>query len=240
MQRVRCIIFDLDGTLLDHETAENSALGALYRETKRIAGRVSLGEFIAVWREQSEKHYLRYLAGEISFVQQRTERVKSVLNGFGRAASTAEADALFGLYLQAYEASWRLYPDVLPCLDALAQYTLGVITNGDSQQQRLKLSRTGINNRFSGIVASGDLGISKPAKHIFVHALTVLGHLPEESVFVGDSFDHDVIGAQGAGLHAVWLDRADTGGEARGHHRIRLLTDLPPLVDQLVLSPGDS
>jgi hypothetical protein len=48
-----------------------------------------------------------------------------------------------------------LFPDVSPCLDRLSSCTLGIISNGQVEQQRQKLTQTGFANRFERIAISG-------------------------------------------------------------------------------------
>jgi putative hydrolase of the HAD superfamily len=59
-------------------------------------------------------------------------------------------------------------------------------------------------------VASGDVGAAKPDARIFEHACRLLGVHPRDAVYVGDRFETDALGAAGAGLTGVWLDRRAT------------------------------
>jgi putative hydrolase of the HAD superfamily len=158
---IRAVVFDVDGTLVDHLGAQRAGLEKLYAVLEE-AQRVSLDEFIVIWHREDDRHWQQYQMGEITFVQQRLLRVKAVFDCLGECATGERAMAVFHTYLAAYETSWRLYKDVLPCLDALRGCRLAVISNGDSGQQRRKLERTGIASRFESVVISGDLGVSKP------------------------------------------------------------------------------
>jgi putative hydrolase of the HAD superfamily len=145
----------------------------------------------------------------------------------------ADADRHFSRYLESYEQAWALFPDVVPCLDGLVRHRLGVITNGQREQQFQKLVRTGILHRFECIVVPADCAQSKPHADIFHHACVVAGERPEQSVYVGDAYDLDAVGARNAGLAGVWLDRT---GEATPHHIppfIRTLAELPAVITAL-------
>ncbi len=122
-----------------------------------------------------------------------------------------EADAWFDSYLTHYENNWTLHHDTLTCLDALtagpSPLRIGLITNGDIDFQTAKLRGTGLLPRIEHIVASGELGVSKPDAAIFAHACAVFGVGPGEAAYIGDRLTTDALGASAAGLLGVWLDR---------------------------------
>ena len=98
---------------------------------------------------QQSSGWQRYVAGELTFAEQRTWRVEQVLamqqeSGAESQPLTAQ-DVLdiFARYLTLYEESWTLYPDALPCLEALSAYPLGVITNGDGESAAPKAPTDG-------------------------------------------------------------------------------------------------
>ena len=203
---IKAIVFDIDGTLVDHLGAQRAGLEKLYR-TLEEAQRVSVDEFVAIWQQESDRYWERYQTGKITFVQQRLLRVKAVLSHLGVGASDETAMRIFRMYLAEYEGSWKLYDDVLPCLDSLNAYRLAVISNGDSGQHRRKLERMGIASRFDSVVISGDLGVSKPDPGIFEQSLRELGVPAEEAVYVGNDLESDALGAKNAGMRAIWLAR---------------------------------
>jgi hypothetical protein len=131
------VCFDLDGTLVDDTTATNKAVAVLH---ERLGVGVSASEFRNRWFASSRIHFDRFVAGQITFQEQRRARVREMVRA---EMSDAAADDVFGMYVTEYERHWTLFADVFPCLDALAVHRLGVVTNGSSLQQRRKL-RSGI------------------------------------------------------------------------------------------------
>jgi putative hydrolase of the HAD superfamily len=208
---IKAVAFDVDGTLVDHDSARQAGLEKLYAVLEE-AQRVSLDEFVAIWRQEDERYWKQYQAGHITFIQQRLFRVKAVFESLGEYGTDERAMAVFHTYLAAYEASWKLYDDVLPCLDGLAGYRLAIISNGDSGQQRRKLERTGIASRFESVVISGDLGVSKPQPGIFERSLQELGVPAGEAVYIGDRLEADALGAKEVGMRAIWLSRKGYAG----------------------------
>jgi putative hydrolase of the HAD superfamily len=142
------------------------------------------------------------------------------------AALAAELGERFGVERRARH---ELFGDALPMLDALGgDWSLAILTNGASCLQREKLVGTGLLERFAVVVASGDLGVGKPAGEIFARALRLLGVERSQAVMVGDSYANDVEGARAAGLRAVWLDR--DGAAAGKGQRIETLGQLPAVL----------
>ena len=124
-----------------------------------------------------------------------------------------------------------MFPDVGPCLEHLTSYRLGVISNGRTVQQRLKLARTGIADRFEGIVISEEYGCAKPNAEIFHRACSTAGESPDRSVYVGDLYDVDAVAARNAGLVGVWLDRAGNASEEHVPPVIHSLAQLVEILD---------
>ncbi len=140
------VLFDLDGTLLDHEAAAQTAVVAW------AAGQAhdhphSNEALVAEWLRLEQQHFAAYLAGALTFQEQRRARLTGLLAFLGRAALPQhELDLLFQRYLGHYEGAWRAYDDAVPALDELAQagVTVGVLTNGQDAQQQAKLRAVGM------------------------------------------------------------------------------------------------
>lgn len=104
-----------------------------------------------------------------------------------------------------------LYDDVAPALRRLAERGLriGLISNSHrclaSFQQHFALE-----GLITAAVSSSEHGYLKPHPSIFRAALTLAGVEAAESVMVGDSFTHDIAGAQRVGMRGVLVHRAAT------------------------------
>jgi putative hydrolase of the HAD superfamily len=213
------VLFDLDNTLMDHDAAFAAGTRALFSSGVCTA---PYEEFVERWNSAHRRNFDRYLSGRMTYDQQRRARVRETLDA---SLSDAEADRLFDLYLDAYEGNWRLFDDVLPCLDALAAHNLGVVTNGQGRQQRRKLERLGIAARFAVVAVSTEVGWAKPDERIFRHARTAFGG--GAAIHVGDSYELDALAARRAGLSGVWLDRR---GEAAAEHAAPIVGSLAEIV----------
>ena len=72
--------------------------------------------------------------------------------------------------------------------------------------QRAKIDALGLCGVMDAVVISGEVGMHKPDKRIYLYACDLLGVSPEECIFVGDDPDSDIKGALASGMEAVWLD----------------------------------
>lgn len=199
------IFFDIDDTLIDNQTAESAAATEFHRNHANIFP-VSTDEFVNNWRTITQKYLQRYLTGELSFQDQRRKRLRELF-AHHRTLTDAEADILFEGFIESYERNWTLFSDVASCLDQLSGNRLGIISNGNSFQQRQKLISTGIIDRFSVIAISDDFGISKPDPKIFLEACRMAKVNQFECWHIGDNINADVQGSLSAGLNGVWLNR---------------------------------
>lgn len=198
------IFFDIDRTLFDYDHAVGTAMSEFYAEYRAD---LPMGErlFRTRWIELYEKYWPAYEIGQLTLKEQRVLRMRELFEGQGHSSVELEKRARF--HNDHYESHWRLFDDVVPCLDTLRGHRLGVISNGNADRQRSKLERLGILDRFEVVIISGGLGVAKPDARIF-HEACVLGQVrPEEATHIGDNVDADVRGAAGAGLSAVWVNR---------------------------------
>ncbi|ROP57503.1 MULTISPECIES: HAD family hydrolase [unclassified Rathayibacter] len=217
---LRLALFDLDDTLFAHARAVREGIVAY----AALLGDAYAGEAGALqrrWYALEEEHYHRYLAGELDYEGQRRARATAFAADAGVELTPEQASAWFAAYLGHYVAAWTLHDDALPVLDRLdaAGVRIGVITNGDVDFQTTKMDAIALTERVEHLVASGEVGVTKPDAQIFRVACERFGVAPADALYVGDRLGTDAIGAAHAGLRGVWLDRV--GGPEHGR-------ELPP------------
>lgn len=234
-ETVQVLLFDLDDTLMAHTAAVEAAIDRA-RSRAGDAGPWHAAAFAAAdpvavrlrWHELEDLHYHRYLAGELDYLGQRVARARDLYAQHGVELDEAAALAWFDDYLLGYRESWTLFDDVLPALDAIERAVpgirYGIITNGDLTFQTDKLHRIDLWDRLDltpvraddsiddparrgRVIASGELGVTKPDSRIFAAAAAAFDVPPPACAYVGDRVRTDAVGARDAGMLGLWLDR---------------------------------
>ena len=99
-------------------------------------------------------------------------------------------------------------PGAVSLVNALhGKVKMGIITNGFTSLQQIRLERTGLRDRFDLLVISEEVGVAKPDPRIFDYALEQAGS-PDRSrvLMVGDTAESDILGGINAGLSTCWLN----------------------------------
>jgi putative hydrolase of the HAD superfamily len=109
-----------------------------------------------------------------------------------------------------------------------ARYRISVISNADGRIEDV-LRRCNIADCFRTITDSGLVGYEKPRPEIFRHALQEMQAAPEESLYVGDMYSVDYLGATGAGMQAILMDVPGAYSD-KGVPRVESLPELKELL----------
>jgi putative hydrolase of the HAD superfamily len=123
-------------------------------------------------------------------------------------------------------ANWcDIRPGTREALQRLGRrFPLAVISNADGKIADV-LWRCGIADCFLSITDSGLVGREKPHPEIFHAALRAMSAVPEQSLYVGDVYSVDYLGATAAGMQAVLFDVAGTYRDS-GLPRVESLEEL--------------
>ncbi|HYI37527.1 MAG TPA: HAD family hydrolase [Thermoleophilaceae bacterium] len=223
MPEIRAVLFDALGTLVRLEPPAPR----LRAELRRATG-VDVGD------EAAERGF----AAEIGFYLENHMRggdeagLEALRDDC--AAVLHEALGVEGLDRRAVRAgmlaalTFTAFPDAVPALRAVRAAGLGavVVSNWDRSLAGA-LDRAGLGDLVDGVVSSAEVGRAKPAPEPFRAGLELAGVPAAEALFVGDSADTDVEGAEAAGIRAVLVARE--GPAPAGVEAIASLELLPSL-----------
>jgi putative hydrolase of the HAD superfamily len=225
---IKVILFDAGNTLV----YVNMALVA-----RTLGLRGALVTSDDLWRSE---HRARALLDDPEIIRSTTDHTRwklyfETIFRFSGITARAVVDPVLEELAAIHRESniWEVVPpEVPPALDGLrARYRLGVVSNANGTV-REKLRRVGLASYFDVILDSHEERIEKPDPRIFHLALERLGALAEETVYVGDFYHIDVVGARAAGLRAVLLDPGNAHGD-KVIPRIASLESLARAIDAL-------
>ena len=137
---------------------------------------------------------------------------------------------------------FRVFPEVISVLETFKArgIKMGVLSNWDFSLHRIFQSLR-LSDYFSFILPSSEVGVQKPDRAFFDHALQLAQREYSdlqrcECCYIGDHYDGDVIGAREAGMMPVWLVRNERDVASGALHsdegvlRIRDLRELTKLI----------
>lgn len=132
------------------------------------------------------------------------------------------------------EPPLELYPDALPCLQALRVDGWRTVVGGNQSQAFQRLVER-LDLPVDLVTSSGELGAEKPSPEFYRRVAERAGVAPQECVHVGDRADNDLAGAAAAGMTVVHLRRGPWAllHPARAAHALDGLAELPPLLRAL-------
>ncbi len=224
---VSVVVFDADETLVDLRPAVTGGLVAVLDEMRRLnpaANALTLAELESDWGAV----FTELAAGPVMEI-----RRAALARSLARAGLGHELDRIAELFFARRFALTRPFSDALSALAALRRsYTLGFATNGNSRTEIC-----GLVGEFAfEIYAHVDGVPKKPAPEFYAAVLAAAGVPASSIVYVGDSLAHDVLGAQAAGLRAVWVNRtgARCPADVCPDAEVCCLAELPDAIGTLV------
>ncbi|MBN1357795.1 HAD family hydrolase [Candidatus Bathyarchaeota archaeon] len=124
----------------------------------------------------------------------------------------------------------RIDDDAKSALEKLhGKYKLGIVSNFAIPECVEKLlKKHGLDKFFDVVLVSGAVNKRKPSPEIFQKALKELGVSAENTVFVGDTVDADVVGAKAAGMKTIFIERRiqEEAEQACPNQTIKSLSEL--------------
>lgn len=236
---MKAVLFDLGNTLFGHGSGTTTSMG--YTGAKRAYDRVKeLGieaPGYTVYYAKVTAIFAKMAVGSSGQEEiDIREQIRGLFSGLGVELDSTQLDETIRAWYGPFSDNLQLLDETRPALAALREkgLKLGVISNTIWPGWLIEedLEKAGIREFFDCVVVSADVGVRKPAGKIFEAALGELSLSAEECVFVGDSIQVDVVGAQQAGMKSVLVERDEqTGPEPDA--RVKSLAELESVLDNL-------
>jgi putative hydrolase of the HAD superfamily len=222
------IFFDLDHTIWDFDRNAEETLHELYFRYSfdHIFNSPTSETFIATYTTNNHRLWDLYHHGKIDKPTLRKLRFADTFTQLGVNPELFPV-AFEEEYLEICPTKTNLFPNAHETLGYLQdRYTLHLISNGFKEACEKKLEHSKLAPYFDTIVISEIVGINKPDRRIFEHALKNGNAIKEEAVMIGDNLDADVRGAQNAGLEAIFFNPLEVEKPQDINHMIKDLKEL--------------
>ncbi|MBV8073869.1 MAG: haloacid dehalogenase type II [Candidatus Eremiobacteraeota bacterium] len=229
MTRIRLVVFDLFGTLLD--IASLSALAA------PIVGAERADDFVRIWREKQIAYsFAASLMGRYEDFDTITRcALDYALASLGLAPTAAMRATLNEGWFEL-----RPHPDATLGLEGLRSQRIrtAVLTNGTLGTAKRALANAGLAEFLDDVWSVDEIGIYKPSPRVYALVCERTGLQPARVAFVSSN-GWDATGAAAFGFFVVWCNRRGVPAEAFGPPpaaTVRTLDELAALVGALPLT----
>ncbi|BDU39802.1 5'-nucleotidase yjjG [Vibrio nigripulchritudo MADA3029] len=217
------ILFDADETLFSFD-----AFKGLQTMFSRLDVNFTQADF-EEYQLVNKPLWVKYQDGEINAKQLQEDRF--VIWGQKLSLHPSELNEKF---LDAMADICQPLPHVPEVLELISKKAkLGIITNGFTQLQSIRLEKTGLSQYFEHVIISEEVGIAKPDVAIFDAAFEKMGHPNKDKILmVGDNPHSDVLGGLNAGIETCWLN-TEGANRPEGidpHHEVKCWKELQQLL----------
>lgn len=199
------VIFDVDDTLYDLMEAFEKAHNELFADQTDI----DCEELFKRSRTYSDEAFYMAREGKISPEDEFAYRIQKTYKDVGIEVSKEEAKHFEERYR--YHQKHIHVPDAIKTLLSECKKqgkTMGILTNGTALHQGKKLETLELSKWFEKdhMFISDVIGFTKPNVKAFQIVQETMNLNPEDTWFVGDTFEVDVVGAKNAGWHVIWFN----------------------------------
>ena len=230
MGKIKVILWDIDGTLLNFAEAEKAAIRTCF-------GMFGLGEctdeMLADYSEINRNYWKRLERGEISKKEVLEGRFREFFAKYNLDVSAAEK------FNTQYQVSLGdtvvFYPNGLEVVQALKgkipQYA---VTNGTKIAQDKKLKNSDLIHILDGVFISEVVGVEKPGVGFFEKVFELIGEYDKSEVMIiGDSLTSDIQGGNNVDIVTCWFNPGGKKEETdlRIDYEIRDLGEILKIVE---------
>ena len=196
------ILFDLDHTLLDFDTAEDVALTQLLKEEGVEDIQAYKDYYIpmnkALWKDLELK--------KIRKQELVNTRFSKLFSHFGIEKDGVYLAERYQFYLA---QQGQLFSGAMELLDSLIDrgYELYAATNGITTIQTGRMAQSGLAPYFNQVFISEQLQTQKPDALFYEKkGQQIAGFSKEKTLMIGDSLTADIQGGNNAGIDTIWYN----------------------------------
>jgi len=207
---IKAVFFDLYFTLVRYEPSQEEVEAGLLHNLGIEVSPEALRRPLAMANETIYQALIHHPLNQRSKEETMALYAQYHRDILKEAGIQAGENVIMGLLNGMLQAKMGLvlFDDVIPALDELKKRGLitGLISNIERNMSGA-LDELQLSPRLDVVVTSLDAGANKPRPEIFLEALRRAKVAPAQALYIGDQYQVDVIGARGAGMKGILLDR---------------------------------
>jgi 5'-nucleotidase len=210
------IFFDLDNTLYSHEEAFEKAITSSYKQltVQKLLCTNSLPiqskDWFTVFKKHCDLFWPAYEKKVLTRKAYQQKRYNKTMEFFQLPYEKGDAEEFHKHYEKTVHNYVTPFPGVVEFLVKLKECgkKIGIITNGKKNTQINKIKKLGLSDIISenNIIISEEVGEEKPNKHIFDIVTLKWNDTRKKPLYIGDSWNQDVVGAINAGWDCIFLN----------------------------------
>lgn len=203
MGKIKVILWDIDGTLLNFKEAEKAAIRKCFLQFDLG---VCTDEMLAVYSGINKIYWQRLERGEMTKPQILEGRFREFFERYGLNTDCVPD----------FNRQYQISLGDTICFNSGCVETMGAlkgrvgqyaVTNGTQIAQKRKLANSGLDRLFDGVFISDEIGVEKPNAEFFQKVWEQIGTYPgDEVMIVGDSLTSDMQGGNNAGILTCWFN----------------------------------
>jgi putative hydrolase of the HAD superfamily len=208
MSKIRAVIFDCYGTLVDIRTDEgkDEVFYCLALYLQYYGATIGAEELKAVVALEKERYLKtsgeRYPEVDLEKVFTNILRKEGLPNSF-LAESCCKLKRLLS------RERFQLFPDSLPVLREMKRegYPLAMVSDAQKVYCFEEAKMLGLSQFFDHFIVSTHFGFKKPDPRLFAIVCELLEIPPTEAVYIGDNFERDIKGPKQIGMPVILVNR---------------------------------
>ncbi len=239
---IRGAIFDLGSTLIcfegDWPILFQDSLDLLIEQLQKDGLTFDQSDFRSAFERAMEAYDLQRQSNQLE--RSTTSLLQETMKAFGHEdVSPAILERGLKCFYSVSETHWQPMPALHAVLDELSEEgrMLGMISNaGDVENVQRLIDKVEVRAYFDPIIISAAIGIRKPDARPFEMVLDQWQVDPDSVVMIGDRLEADILGAQGTGIHQIWLKpEAETSvvTQINPEKIAEKLVDIPDLIREI-------
>ena len=209
MKKYTDIFFDLDDTIWNFSLASYQALKKVYENYNLQSYFKTLEEFIETFEAINKKLWEQYRKNKIEKETVSVVRFIYTLEQKTQTPQYSLAHRMGDSYLVYTTDDNYLEPYAREIIRYLKEkgYRIHIISDGFFEVQILKIKKAKISSFISHLIYAEEVGVLKPDPRIFEYAIKKANTTKEKSIFIGNDYKNDILGAYSAGIDQIFYNK---------------------------------